>query len=270
MTIDRSLHRFFLTDTPIHPNTSVDLSPLAHQLSSVLRMKPGDQILLLDGSGSAFTTRIDTLDRKRASGTVLSQHQLHGHDTPISLTLYQCSLKADKFEWVLQKGTELGASAFVPVISARSVVRPAAALRKKYDRWHAILREAAEQCGRATLPTLHEPLNLPDALLHAPAQNLRLLPWEETADQATRMGLGPAVAKAASSTATGSTAAGSTPVPPAISLLLGPEGGLTADEVRQAQDTGWQVVSLGPRILRAETAALASLTIVLDRLNALQ
>jgi 16S rRNA (uracil1498-N3)-methyltransferase len=75
------------------------------------------------------------------------------HSEPFHrLTLYQCSLKADKFEWILQKGTELGVSVFVPVISQRSVVRPESALLKKYDRWHTILREAAEQCGRGRLP----------------------------------------------------------------------------------------------------------------------
>lgn len=259
MTLDRSLHRFFLTDTALHPDAPVDLSSLAHQLSTVLRMTPGARIVLLDGSGAAFTARIDTLDRKRATGTVLSQHRLDGAEAPVALTLYQCSLKADKFEWVLQKGTELGASSFVPVISARSVVRPAAALRKKYDRWHAILREAAEQCGRATLPALGEPLDWADAI--TAAHGLRLLAWEETADHSERRGLGATVAETSTTDAA---------APRSLSLLLGPEGGLTAAEVHAARAVGWQVVSLGPRILRAETAALASITIALEQLGALR
>lgn len=258
MTIDRSLHRFFLTDAPLRPGASVDLTPLARQLSAVLRMQPGAQIVLLDGSGSAFVTRIDTLERKRAAGTVLHQSALGGTEAPVSLTLYQCSLKADKFEWVLQKGTELGASCFVPVISERSVVRPAAALRKKYDRWHAILREAAEQCGRATLPTLREPLEWDQAV--ASGEGLRLLPWEETADQSARRGMGEAIAEHATADIQ----------PPPVSLMLGPEGGLTEAEVASARDAGWRVVSLGPRILRAETAALAGITIVMERLGALR
>ena len=96
------------------------------------------------------------LDRRSCAAEVLAartcEAEPQGH-----LTLYQCSLKQDKFEWVLQKGTELGVSRFVPVISERSIVRPAAALLGKYPRWQAIVREAAEQCGRARVPEIAPP-----------------------------------------------------------------------------------------------------------------
>lgn len=258
MTFDRSLHRFFLTGTPLVPQQPVDLSPLAHQLNVVLRMNPHDQILLLDGSGQEFLTEIRHLERKRATGLILST-QPAPPEPACPLTLYQCSLKADKFEWVLQKGVELGVTHFAPVVSARSIVRPAAALLKKYTRWRAIIREAAEQCGRGVLPTLQEPLSWSAALERA--AGLRLLPWEALLDQPDAGGQADGLGAVLQTHLQQSVR------PTAISLLVGPEGGITAEEATAAQQAGWQVISLGPRVLRAETAALAAVTIIMERLG---
>lgn len=239
------MHRFFLPQTPIQVGTTVDLEAIAHQLQVVLRLQAGAQITLLDDQGHAYAVEITTLQRRLALGFV--QQQLPDPPEPArQLTLYQCSLKADKFEWILQKGTELGVAAFVPVISERSVVRPAAALLKKYERWHAIIQEAAEQCGRGRLPTLAEPRAWPDAVEHA--AGLRLLPWEVTAQQAPRLA---------------SFLLGSVPRPTTVSLLIGPEGGVSAGEALAAQQAGWQAVSLGDQILRAETAALAAVAVTI-------
>ena len=250
------MFRFFLLDFllggAIMPGERADLSSLSHQLSRVLRLKPGDQILLLDGAGFEYPTEIIELDRGRAYGIVRARRSVDS-EPAVRLTLYQCSLKADKFEWVLQKGTELGVAAFVPVISQRSVVRPAETLLRKYDRWRAIIREAAEQSGRGRLPHLAEPL--PFAAAVDTAGDSRYLPWVEAGMQAESIGLGQAVARQSGNR-------------PSISLMIGPEGGLAADEAGMARTAGWQIVTLGPRILRAETAALASVTIVLDRLLA--
>ena len=153
------MNRFFLTDTPIQLGTLVDLTPIAHQLRSVLRLGVGDQVVLLDNRGGAFLAEIRALDRKSAQGFVLDAVAAPGEPS-VAVTLYQCSLKADKFEWVLQKGTELGVTRFVPVVSRRSVVRPVAALAKKAERWQAIIREAAEQCGRGRLAGIGRPRGL--------------------------------------------------------------------------------------------------------------
>ncbi len=119
------MHRFFLTDTPIQPGAPVDLTPIVHQVRAVLRLGVGDHVVLLDNRGGAFLAEIRALDRKSAQGFVLEEVTVAGEPT-VAVTLFQCSLKADKFEWVLQKGTELGVTRFVPVVSRRSVVRPVA------------------------------------------------------------------------------------------------------------------------------------------------
>ncbi len=118
---------------------------------------------------------LTTLTARHAAGEIVAVRPVHA-DPRLHLTLYQCTLKQDKFEWVLQKGTELGVSRFAPVVSRRSVVRPAAALRTKYARWRAILREATEQCGRTRLPELDAAVEL-DAVTLPPGAH-GFIAWE--------------------------------------------------------------------------------------------
>ncbi|MCC9079063.1 16S rRNA (uracil(1498)-N(3))-methyltransferase [Litorilinea aerophila] len=239
-----TLHRFFLPDTPLEPGQPVDLTPIAHQLSRVLRARPGTRIVLLDGRGQEFLTEVRRLDPGEARGQILEVGPAAGEPRR-PVILYQCTLKADKFEWILQKGVELGVTRFVPVIARRSVVRPAAAVLKKYPRWQRIIQEAAEQSGRGCLPELAAPLSWEEAV--RTGEGLRLLPWE---DATGHPGLLATLQRS-----------GQAP-PPAISLLVGPEGGLTPEEVALARSAGWQVISLGTRILRAETAALAAVAVI--------
>jgi 16S rRNA (uracil1498-N3)-methyltransferase len=245
------MHRFFLMNRALAVQQFVDLSEIAHQLGTVLRLRPGDQVLLLDGQGHSYPTRIHTLEPKKATGEVLAQGMVHS-EPHCFLTLFQCALKADKFEWVLQKGTEIGVSRFVPVISSRTIVRPAEKIRKKYERWQTIIREAAEQSGRGRLPELADPLTWDEAV--QAGTGVRLLPWEETSAHMRTHRLGAIVENMGA----------------VASLLLGPEGGISEDEAAGAMAMGWRAVSLGPRILRAETAALVAATLVLhyeDRLG---
>lgn len=250
-----SLHRFFLSDQELHIDQAIDLELIAHQLQVVLRLQPGAQVVLLDSTGRAFLAELTVVARKTTTGRVLAQLPTPPEPTA-HVTLYQSSLKADKFEWVLQKGTELGITRFVPVISQRSIVRPEAALLKKYERWQAILREAAEQCGRGRVPTLDAPLMWIAAI--QAAQGVRLLPWEEQTQVSVSI-------KTALAGSVSATKGNHQP----ISVLIGPEGGITVAEATAAQAMGWQAVSLGPRILRAETAALTSVVLVMEHLGQL-
>ena len=234
-------HWFFLLGMRAERDRWVDLAPISHQLRHVLRLKKGNRITLLDGSGAAFPTQIETLDAARATGRVLGKEPVQG-EPGIRLVLYQCVLKRERFEWVLQKGTELGVSRFVPVISSRTVVRPAARLLSKYERWRAIVREAAEQSRRGRLPVLENPLLWNKAVVQG--AGLRLLAWEEAGASSPR--LESAVGEAEE-----------------VSLIVGPEGGISRDEAANAIDQGWLPLSLGPRILRAETAAVAATTVVM-------
>ncbi len=234
-------HWFFLMGMRAERDRLVDLAPISHQLRHVLRLRQGNRITLLDGSGAAYPTQIEALDAERATGRVLGKEQVQS-EPGIGLALYQCVLKRERFEWVLQKGTELGVSRFAPVISSRTVVRPAARLLPKYERWRAIIREAAEQSRRGRLPVLEDPLLWDQALVQG--TGLRLLAWEEAGESGP--GVDSAVGEAEE-----------------VSLIVGPEGGISRDEAATAIDLGWLPLSLGPRVLRAETAAVAAATVVM-------
>ncbi len=167
----------------------------------------------------------------------------------LHLTLYQGTLKAQKFEWVLQKGTELGVTRFVPVICQRSVVNRAEAVDGKSARWAEIIREAAEPSGRGRLPKLAPAMSWPEAVRAACTADITLMPWEEApAGHSLKTAL--------------EGAAGDS-----IALLIGPEGGIAPAEAALAQAAGVQLVTLGPRILRAETAGLAACAAIMFHFN---
>ena len=236
------MQRFFVDPTlPLEAETELTLpAGLAHQVGHVLRLRPGARIILLDNSGWESEVELTAFDRSAIQGRVRVRRPAPEATGP-AVTLYACLLKGEKFEWVLQKATELGVAAVVPVISERTV-----AGGTKPDRWERIVREAAEQSHRTRLPLLHVPQSWASAVAGAATHELALVPWEE-AD--STIPLTPVLAQARHA--------------PRVAVLIGPEGGLTAAEVTEAAAAGVQPVSLGTRILRAETAALAALALLL-------
>jgi 16S rRNA (uracil1498-N3)-methyltransferase len=237
-------------ETPLRVGAACPLDALARQLATVLRLTPGDAITLFNGDGYEYLATLTTLTPRHATGEIVAVRAAAA-DPRFHLPLYPCTLKQDKFDWVLQKGTELGVSRFVPVVSERSVVRPAAALASKRDRWMTILREATEQCGRTRPPELVAAVELDAVTLPAGAHGF--IAWEG-ADSAPMLG----DAVAAVLRTAGREA-------PALALLVGPEGGLTGDEVQTLAAQGWQTVTLGRRILRSETAAVAGVAVIMAR-----
>jgi len=242
-------HRFFV-ETPLHVGAEVRLDALAHQLGAVLRLKPGAAIVLINGDGCEFLAQLTAISAHRAAAHVHDMRRTDA-DPHIELTLYMATLKQDKFDWVLQKATELGVARIVPVISQRSVVRPVAALASKRARWLAIAREATEQCGRTRPPIVADAIEA--HAVNLPAGVHGFLAWEDAG--ASTPSLGDAVAAVTESAAAGQP----------LALLIGPEGGLLAEEVQRFIADGWQMVSLGKRILRAETAAIAAVAIIMER-----
>jgi 16S rRNA (uracil1498-N3)-methyltransferase len=192
---------------------------------------------VLDNSGLEWQITLTEVEKNKVQGQITAQRPAQA-EPKLQLTLYQATLKAEKFEWVLQKGTELGVSTFVPTICQRSVVRDPLALAKKAPRWRQIIREAAEQSGRGRLPRLEEVHSFTAALEQAQAADLILVPWEEASEITLKQVLAGAQVDQ-------------------IALFIGPEGGFTHDEAHLAKAAGARLVTLGPRILRAETAGIA-------------
>jgi 16S rRNA (uracil1498-N3)-methyltransferase len=215
-----------------------------HYLARVLRLGQGDELEVFDGKGHAFAARVEAVGE--ASATLrLGEPRVQAKSR--RLTLIQGLPKGDKLEWILQKGTELGAAAFAPVSTARSVVKLSAEKSaEKLQRWIRIVEEAARQCARRDVPEVLGVLPLIEAVRALPSGTLTLVLDEEERSRS----LAQAVAGARE------------PGTP-IALVIGPEGGLDRSELAALVALGATPVTLGRRVLRTETASLAALAILL-------
>jgi 16S rRNA (uracil1498-N3)-methyltransferase len=224
------MRRFFVPPTLLLGPEVALPAEVVHHLGTVLRLAAGAEILLLDGAGTVCRCRIEQLDRRSGRAIVLQRRQQA--ETAFPLRLLQGVPKGDKMELVLQKGTELGVSAFTPVLAGRSI----AGAGNRQPRWQRVIEEAARQCRRPHLPRLDQPLPLAPALATS-KEELRLLLWEK-GSRPLLEALPPQA-------------------PTAAAVLIGPEGGFSDAEAAQAMEAGFVPVGLGPRILRTETAGLA-------------
>src|SRR6266571_5103422 len=227
---------------------------LAHQVRDVLHLGVGEHLVLLDNSGAEFLAAIAKSGRTGVEVEVLERRKGKS-ESPVRIVLCQGLLKSARFEWILEKGTELGVSVFAPILCRRSMAGLEEAGVAKIQRWQRIIQEAAEQCGRARVPELLPIRPLMHALNDIPRGALAFMPWEEEHGRSLREGL---------EVGASSMAGRENPLDPVtVVLFIGPEGGLMAEEVLLARRHGVQAVTLGPRILRAETAALAAVANVM-------
>lgn len=217
----------------------------SHHLLQVLRARPGEAFTAAVG-GTAYRCALAGAEGGRAVGRILGQEPVRS-EPPLYVTVFQGLAKGDKLEQVVQHGTELGAAAFVPVACARSVVRldPDRAAAR-VQRWQRIAREAAQQARRGQVPAVEPVCAWEAAAARAGSFDLALVLWEQEAGQ-------PGLAALLAGLRPGAR----------LALYVGPEGGLTEQEVAAAVAAGARTVGLGPRILRTETAALAALAAIL-------
>lgn len=243
------MHRFFVEPGAVQHNRALLRGEVVHQIRDVLRMHPGNEIVLLDNTGMAYHVELTMVERDAVRGRVLQSASANTEPTT-KITLYQALLKGQKFDWVVQKGTEVGITAFVPVLCSRCVMGSAEDVgRTRLERWQKIITEAAEQSSRAVLPKLGEVMVLADACHEAGRDGLSLIPWEEE----RTMGLREALKR--------------DPMSEQVNIFIGPEGGLTEQEIHTAQAAGIIPVSLGRLTLRAETAGLVAATAILYERN---
>ena len=216
----------------------------------VLRLKNGDAVTVCDGEGEEWHCVVSDVAPGQVS-LVVQEHTAAKSEAAVFCSVYMAFAKADKFEHVIQKATELGAAEIVAFPSARCVSRPdAKALKGKLERWQKIAVSAAEQCGRGCIPRVTALYSFREALAHASHAELRLLPYENEQSLSLRAALEGSPLRT-------------------VAVMTGPEGGFEPDEVALAQEYGFQSCTLGPRILRCETAPLCALTAILYAAGAL-
>ena len=222
---------------------------MAHQIKHVLRLRVGQAVVVLDNRGSAYDVTLETVEGPEVAGRITARRAAGG-EPRTWLHLYLGLAQREKFEWMLQKCTEVGACAFTPLITSRSLAQGRDEAAKKYPRWESILREAAEQCGRGRIPELRPPLLFKEAIQETANRNqLSLLAWEGEHDLFLKQALHEIKNNPETS--------------PRLACFIGPEGGFSEEEVSLARSNGLIAVSLGERILRMETAAVVATALIL-------
>ena len=235
-----TLHRFFLPLESITSERVLFPPDQARQISSVLRLRTGDRVIVLDGTGIEYVVRLTD------DGGIVEERRQNRSEPSVTVSLYQGILKRTRLEMVLQKCTEIGVSRFVPIHTTRSV--PAEPSEPKLRRYQAIVREAAEQSGRGKIPAIGAPMTYRDALKDATQRGPVIVPWEEAQGLTLQESALPSARE--------------------VGLVIGPEGGFSSEEIEDARAMGAQVITLGPRTLRAETAAIVASGLLLARLEA--
>lgn len=228
------MHRFFILPENIQGQSFQITGPDVKHVTRVLRLGVGDRLIVLDGQGGSFLGEIEDI-AKDVTGRILADVS-SAPEMPVAVTLACALIKGEKMDWVIQKATELGVSKIQPIVTSRCVAQPKA---EKVERWQKIAQEAAEQSERLFVPKVLAPIGI-DKLT---------LPLYVCAER------------------------GGDPLPQvftncehsSLTVAVGPEGGFTEEEFSRFEALGAHFISLGPRILRAETAALAVLSALLYR-----
>ena len=234
--------RFFVDPENVTGEKAFVKGQDAVHIGRSLRMRLGDEVIVCCG-GEDLLCKIDTISDKECQLTVLEKRESITEPT-VELTLYQAMPKSDKLELIVQKAVELGAARIVPVMTARCVSRPdSKSFRKKQERLGKIALEAAKQCGRSKVPQIGELLSFDEAVESLCEKQKALVCYEKGG-----VDLRKAVA----------------PEEKEIGLFIGSEGGFEAREVEQCEKRGAQIISLGNRILRCETAPIAAISVIMS------
>ena len=240
------MYRFFVRPEQIRDGNIEITGDDVHHIRQVLRMRPGEEVLVSSGDDWEYTCRITALEDERVSAQILDV-QKPGRELASRLYLFQCIPKGDKMEWIIQKAVELGVYQIIPVASRRCVVKlDGKKAESRLARWNAVAASAAKQSKRMIVPGVMPLQNFSEALRRAEELDVRLIPYERAEGMAaTRRLLGQILPGHS------------------VGILIGPEGGFEEEEVKAAEQAGFCSVTLGKRILRTETAGITALSILM-------
>ncbi len=245
------MYHFFVKQEQITDEGSIAVVGTdVNHIRNVLRMKPGEQILISDGASREYLCELQELGQDTVTARIISKYQ-EGTELPSKLYLFQGLPKGDKMDLIIQKAVELGVYQVIPVETRRTVVKldPRKA-ETRVRRWNAIAESAAKQSGRAVIPEVSSVMSWKEALERAGNLDIKLIPYEKAGDMAVTRQAVEQVRPGMS-----------------VGILIGPEGGFEEEEVREAEAAGFLPVSLGRRILRTETAGIAFLSMLMYHLE---
>ncbi|WP_211824867.1 16S rRNA (uracil(1498)-N(3))-methyltransferase [Kistimonas asteriae] len=227
------------TPQPLCANRDITLTDsAANHVGKVLRMRPGDPLILFNGEGHSWQAEITCVSKKQVG--VKTLEQLPGDsESPLRIELGQCLSRGERMDYAIQKATELGVTDITLLFSERCEVKLSSERQeKRLQHWQQVAISACEQCGRNRVPTIHAPVSL-DTWLNNRNTDLNFVLHHRTEKQLKGFDR-----------------------PQSVSLLIGPEGGLTTIEIEQAQERGFHPLALGPRVMRTETAPVAAAAVL--------
>lgn len=239
------MYQFFVEPEQIGPEWATITGPDVNHIRNVLRMKPGEAVRISDGKGSCYDGTIDMLQSAEII-VRLTGEKMESTELPVEVVLFQGLPKSDKMEWIIQKNTELGVGAIVPVATSRAVVKlDEKKADSKVKRWNGIAEAAAKQSKRTLIPEVRSVLSFKQALAESATFDVKLMPYENAEGMAfTRKCIGEIRPGAK------------------VAVFIGPEGGFSEEEVKAASEMGFLPITLGRRILRTETAGMSVLSMI--------
>lgn len=234
------MRRFYSPRVNFNENAVILDTDETRHLRDVLRLKIGDEISVFDGEGSEFLCRIDELEKARTIAEIIRPVEPAAPESPLILTLASVAIPGDKYDLIVQKAVELGVNAFIPLASARSEIK-LKDLSKKLTRWSRIALDASKQCGRARLMAIEEPQSVTE-LLRSADSAAKIFFSERDGSKMQEIN-----------------------APKDMIAVIGPKGGWDSTEIEIARRHDFAIVTLGGRIMRAETAAIATIAILQNR-----
>ncbi len=237
--------RFFIDKSSIRENTIILTGKDVNHIKNVLRYGPGDTFVVCDGECTDYEVAVEEIGTGAVRTVIIKQIE-NKNEPPVKVTLFQAVPKSDKMDTIVQKCVELGINKIVPVITHRTVVKfnSGKDAAKKVCRWQKIAMEASKQSNRGIIPRVEKPAMLKDVLRLSNRYHLFFMPYENERDNNIKSFTSKSELKD-------------------IGIFIGPEGGFTYDEAKACRDCGIITITLGPRILRTETAGFSLLSILM-------
>lgn len=238
------MQRYFVTPDAVQDERVTITGDDVKHIVRVMRMEAGDEVIVCDGIGHAYRVELEETGNEQVVGRIVETME-QKVESAVKITLAQGLPKGDKMELIVQKGTEVGIARFIPTEMARCIVQyDAKKEQKRRERWQKIAKEAAEQAHRTLIPSVAESMTLKQLLRAKDGFDLIVVPYEAEKSQGLR------------------TVLDQYPEARNICVVIGPEGGIAEEEIEQALAAGAIPVTLGPRILRTETAGLVAATCI--------